>query len=439
MTRFLMRRLLSALCAAGMLTVSTQASASAFQLFEQDGGSYLANYHAGYAAAATDASTAFYNPAGITRFKNQQVVFSAINVLTDFKYKGNIAVNTIDAGLPMSVTAQGGSYAFVPALNYVAPISDYVGFGFSVVVPFGLKTDYGTSTVLRYAATETSVKVIDISPSLGFKVTNQLSLGIGFDIQRMFAEFDSVAGLGLGELDTLSRNKADDTAYGYHLGALYEFNPCSRLGFSYHSQVVHRLEGTSRFEGPLAAVTGTDPLTSHASTHVTLPAYATLSYYHKVTQPLALMASLTFTKWNVFQDITLNNVAGINEIGEPITDIQVTIPQRYRNTWNLAVGGEYNATDRITLRAGVGYDQTPLRGAYRDVRLPDNDRYIVALGGHFQATKCVGVDLGWLHVFFNEVNVNPVPQQIGIETVSTNGKASGGADVYGAQITWDIA
>lgn len=451
MKRFVMRRSISALCTAGLLGLSTQAFASAFQLWEQDGGSYLANYHAGYAAAVVDASTAFYNPAGLTKFKNQQAVFAGVNVLTDFKYKGLIGVSSINNGALRPVTAQGGSYSFVPALSYAAPITDRIGFGFSIVVPFGLKTDYGTSTILRYAATETSVKVIDVSPSLGFQVTDQLSLGIGFDIQRMFAEFNSIATLGpTGAFDTLGANKANDTAYGYHLGALYEFNPCTRIGLSYHSQVVHHLNGSSRFEGPLA-----DPaallidgkldnvLTSHASTSVTLPAYAALSVYHRVIQPVALMATIAYTKWNTFQNIHLDSVAGIVPTGgiipfEQATNIQVIIPQKYRNTWNVSVGGDWYVCDRITLRAGIGYDQSPLSTTYRDVRLPDNDRFIVALGGHFQASNCVGVDLGWLHVFINEVTVNPLPQHVGVTTVVTDGKASGGADVYGAQITWNI-
>lgn len=446
MKRFLIRRLITVLCSAGLFGITTQASASAFQLFEQDGGSYLANFHAGYAASAVDATTAFYNPAGLTRFKNQQVVLAGINVLTDFKYTGTVGVNTINMGTPAPVVGQGGGYSFVPALNYVAPISDWVAFGFSVVVPFGLKTDYGTSTIIRYVATETSVNVVDVSPSLAFKF-NRFSLGAGFDIQKMHAEFNSVATITDVNSDTLSTNKADGTGYGYHLGALYEFNDCSRVGLSYHSQVVHHLSGTSRLEGPLA-----DPLaaalegkldnvsTSHASTGVTLPAYTALSVYQKVMPSLALMGTAAYTQWSSFKSIILNSVAGLvpsDGFLEPGT-IQVEIPQNYHNTWVFSVGADYYATDSVTLRGGFGYDQTPVRSAYRDVRLPDGNRFVIALGGHYQATRCVGVDLGWIHVFVNEVNVHPPIQVAGPLEVTTNGKAKGGADVYGAQITWDM-
>ena len=61
MNRFLVHPLMTSLCVIGLVSLSSYANASGFQLWEQDGAS-IGNYHAGYAAAANDASTAFYNP-----------------------------------------------------------------------------------------------------------------------------------------------------------------------------------------------------------------------------------------------------------------------------------------------------------------------------------------------------------------------------------------
>src|SRR5580704_14495993 len=100
MKHFATRPLMAALCASGLLVISTQAMAAAFQLWEQDGAS-IGNYHAGYAAPAEDASTAWYNPAGITRFKNQQVVLGGVAIMSDFKYRGNVGVTELS---PVIVT-----------------------------------------------------------------------------------------------------------------------------------------------------------------------------------------------------------------------------------------------------------------------------------------------------------------------------------------------
>lgn len=445
------RRLLVTACATGLVGVATQLQASGFQLWEQDGAS-IGNYHAGYAAAAMDASTAFYNPAGIVRFNRQQVVIGADAVLTDFKYKGSVALSEGDTEPFIatttynSVVAQGGTFNIVPDLHYVAPITDRVGFGFSVDVPFGLKTNYGTSSPLRYASTYTSINVIDISPSLGIRVTDKSSVGIGFDVQRAFAEFDSVGTtVGVPGTDSTSTNRANDTGYGYHAGALYEWNEATRAGISYHSQVVHHLTGTSSLIGPVADAVNDGPINSNnARANLTLPPYTAASIYHKVTPNWALMGSAIYTQWSIFKTLTLSGLAAVVNAPYPIlvastSEAQVMIPENYRNTWNLTVGTDYYATDKIILRAGVGYDQTPIQNRYRNAQLPDNNRYVIALGGHYQATKTLGLDLGWTHLFFNQARVAPPAQAMGAQVVTLNGNVNGGADVIGGQITWDFA
>jgi long-chain fatty acid transport protein len=420
-------------------TTSTQIMAAAFQLWEQDGAS-IANYHAGYAALAADASTAFYNPAGITRIKNQQIVLGGDTILTDFKYRGTIKVNTINAGnTAFTVTAQGGNIAFVPHLHYVAPLSERLAFGFSVVVPFGLKTNYGSTTMLRYAATKTSVMVINISPVLAWQVNDQFSLGAGIDAQRMNAEFNSYAVLGDPETDTRSANSAEDTAYGYHIGALFQLSPETRFGLSYHSKVDHHLKGTSTFSGPLAAFVndGIRSFSSRATTNVTLPAYTAFSVYQKVNPQIAMMGTVIYTQWNVFKNLVLNNLSGAQGM-EKSTSIRVVIPEHYHNSWNFSVGGDYFATEQFILRGAIGYDQTPVNNQYRNPQLPDNNRYVFALGGHYQATKTIGFDLGWSHLFIKQARVNPPTQVTGTQRTTTNGNVIGAGDVYGMQLTWDL-
>ncbi len=119
--------------------------------------------------------------------------------------------------------------------------------------------------------------------------------------------------------------------------------------------------------------------------------------------------------------------------------LTVSIPQFYRNTWNLSVGTDYYVSDTMTLRGGVGFDQSPARDLYRNVQAPDIDRYAIALGGHYQATKAVGFDLGWTHLFIRDASINPPVQVTGAQQTFTNGTVSSEADVFGAQITWDIA
>lgn len=445
MKRFVNRGLTALCCFSGIFVISTQAQASAFQLWEQDGAS-IANYHAGYAALATDASIAWYNPAGMIRIKDQQLVLAGVAITTAFKYRGSVILDEppFSEAFP-DVTSQGGNFSFVPSLHYVAPITDHVAFGFSITAPFGLKTDYGRDTPLRYAATLTSITVVDFSPSLAVQVSDQASLGIGLDIQKNDAEFDSVGKLLiiLDPTDTRSTNRVSGVGYGYHAGILYEFCPTARAGLSYHSQVRHHLSGTSKFVGPIANALNDGPLVSNrATTNITLPPYTALSYYQDISPRVAIMGTVIFTQWAIVKDLILNNYAGAISPEPfdiaPSTNIQVVVPERFRNTWNLSVGADYHVNDQIILRGGIGYDQTPVKNRFRNVQLPDNNRYVFALGGHYQANRCFGFDLGWMHVIAGQAHVNPPPQAMGGQTVITSGKVTGGADVYGAQVTWNM-
>ncbi len=443
--RFIMKRICILMSAAGLLGFTQYASAAAFQLWEQDGAS-IGNYHAGRSAIAEDASTAFYNPAGLVRIKNQQLVLGADPILTDFQFRGNVGVTTASVGglPPGPAVAQGGSYSFVPDLHYAAPLSDKLVLGLSAVAPFGLKTDYGTSSGLtRYAATLTSLRVLDISPVLGYAITDKLSVGAGLDFERANAEFDLVAGnpfldqITSSNNDTIAKNTGSSFAYGFHTGALYQFTPDTRLGVNYSSRVTHKLRGYSRFYGPLANnYLGGIQTSDYLQTKVTLPPTTTVSMFHSFNQTWDVMGSLSYTQWSVIQSLDLYNVAAIVG-GASSNNVTVTIPENYRNTWNYSVGANYHFNEQFMLRTGLGYDETPSNNRDRNLQLPDSDRIATAIGAHFQATKALGFDVGYTHIFAKSTNINNTVN-VGDQSTTVVGKVNANADVYGFQVKWDI-
>jgi long-chain fatty acid transport protein len=436
MKRFTIRRQIISILTITTAGLASHAFASGFQLWEQDGAS-VGNYHAGRAAIAEDASTNFYNPAGLVRIHNQQLIVGGVPILTNFIYKGTVAVNNL-GDTPVTVTDQGGGFNFAPDLHYAAPITDKLVFGFSVVSPFGLKTDYGNNTNLRYAATLSSLQVIDAAPSLGYAINDHISLGAGLDIERARSEFDLVATAFDSSNDTDGGGEGWSTALGFHAGVLFQFSEQTRLGMSYQSKVKHRLRGHSTFVGPLANdVDGGEQYSGNYFTAVTLPATSSLSIFHVLNPRVDLMGTITYTQWDVFKDVVMDNVAAIED-GESSNTVTVIIPENYKNTWNYSIGGNIHVNERFFIRTGLGYDQSPSNDQDRDVQLPDGDRVAVALGGHFQATKTLALDLSWTHFF----EMNPpidVSQTIGDQTTTTVGSVNANADVYGLQIKWDIS
>lgn len=413
------------------------AMASSFQSWGEEA-STVGNYHAGRAAIAEDAGTNIYNPAGLVRIHNQQFTIGGTPTTTDVRFNGTVSVNTLGTG-PQAVTAQGGTFHFLPYAHYAAPLADNLVFGLSLFTPYDANTNYGLTSNAQYVATQSSMQVIDLAPSLGFAYNDKIAVGFGVDIERARGEFDySVTSAAAGS-STLTKNTGTNYGYGYHVGILYSASENTRLGLNFVSQVKHHLHaGSSNFSGPLANNgTGGVQYTNGLKMNVTVPSTTTLSVFHTFNPTWDAMGTVIYTKWNVFNQLILQNVAGISG-GISNNGILVTIPQNYRNTWNFALGANYHIDEKWLVRAGAGYDQTPSNNANRNLPFPDGNQIALALGTHFQATQTLGFDLGWTHLFAHNARINNVAQTTGDQVTITNGSVATSTDVYGLGIKWDI-
>ena len=55
---------------------------------------------------------------------------------------------------------------------------------------------------------------------------------------------------------------------------------------------------------------------------------------------------------------------------------------------------------------GAGYDQTPTQDGYRDLRLPGSDRYVAAIGAHWNPYSFMKVDVAYQHIFTGKAKVD---------------------------------
>ncbi|MCD6048319.1 MAG: ompP1 [Gammaproteobacteria bacterium] len=433
-----------------LASASTGAFAAAFMLNEQNA-VQTGDFGAGGAAIAEDASTAWFNPAGLTRIDKPQIVAGGNGINFSSKFTGQVSQQvdilgtTISGGTQNVNGISGGAAAFIPFFHAAYPINPNIVAGFSVTTPFGLETNYSPATYVRYAATETKLSTIDISPSLGVKLNNKFSLGLGVDEQRLLATFDSYAALDPIDnpsTQTLSHNVASDWAPGWHIGGLFEPTNTTRIGLSYHSKVVHHATGYSLFSGGLASPDFLDPTAEYysgnASTTLTLPANTTLSAYHDMNNRWAVMGSIIYTQWSVLNQLVLNNVAAIDPNLDTQGLVTAVVPQNFHNTWRASVGTTYKIAPQWLVRTGVGYDETPTNNTDRNLRLPDGDRYAVAFGARYLATKNTTLDAGWTHEFVKTVNIDNTTT-VSTQQTYVNGHSYSNANIFGLQLTYSFA
>src|SRR5690348_16405764 len=154
------------------------ASAANFQLTEMSVTS-LGRAHSGGAAEAEDASSIWYNPAGLSNLSGSEILggYSLIRFGAEFtKTSATDALgNNLTGGNGGSVGKLGGPFF----LYYSRPLSDKLTFGFGLNTPFGLATHYDENSIFRYQAIYSGVAVVNWNPTLAWKVADNFSLGFG--------------------------------------------------------------------------------------------------------------------------------------------------------------------------------------------------------------------------------------------------------------------
>ena len=364
------------------------AEAAGFALIEQNA-SGMGNAYAGGSAIAEDASTIFFNPAGMTYIQGTQAVgaLHLINPNAEFNDKGSIKA----AGFPPKggEGPNAGDLAFVPNLYLMTEINPSVKIGVGVSAPFGLKTEYDDKWIGRFQADKSEVKTININPSIAFKVNDQLSLGFGVSVMRAEATLTrQVNRVVASETDV--EIKGHDWGYGFNLGAIYQATADTRIGMAYRSKVEQHLEGKS--SSPRVAA-----LNTNVKADVTLPENFSVSAFSRLNDTWDLMGDVTWTRWSQFKELRIDFA---NATLDAVT------PENWENTMRYSVGVNYHYSDAIKLRAGLAYDEEAIKDEFRTARIPGNDRKWVSLGAGWQVSPASKLDIGYSHLFISDATVN---------------------------------
>lgn len=395
-------RLAAGLALAGCASFS---HAAGFALIEQNA-SGLGNAYAGAAAVAQDASTVFFNPAGMTQLPDRQLVVAGHLIKPRAEFSG-----TVTPGIGGGDGGDAGGLALVPNAYYAFRLTPDVHLGVGLNAPFGLKTEYDSDWIGRYQAIKSEVKTININPSIAYKVSDSLSLGAGLNIQWVEATLTNRQPLPAPV--PLVTIKGDDYGWGYNLGVLWQATPATRLGLSYRSEVDYTLEGTSSASDPVVGA-----LNGPVTAAVTLPDSASLSLLHKLSPTWDLLADVTWTGWSDFDDLPIRGT------------VNKTTIENWEDILRYSLGATWHMSDKLSLRGGVAYDEAPVSDRFRTPRIPDGARTWVAIGGQYRLSRQSVIDFGYAHLFVNDPGLQSTDNG-----TTLNGEYSSQVDILSAQLT----
>lgn len=417
----------------------TIASAGAFRIFDQSASGTAQG--GAFAAQADDPSAIFFNPAGMTQLRGVQTSLGTMLIGGGTTYTS-----------PTGVTAHGdfgGTVALPPPTNiYLTANLKDLGFtalgdltvGLGVLSPFGILYRYPNDGPFATAVTRQSLPLLDFKPTLAYKLSDQLSVGVGADIYtfasfwgsgQAVTKFNSSGGPGLPPAGTPMEVNGGDTAAGFNVSLLYtpfrngDGKPLANVAFVYRSQATLHLTGNFLANGGTVA---------DASTTLVLP--------QVFTGGISLWPIRNRDhEWKLELDVDMTGWKSVRNTDVHLSNgTTIPFPQNWRNSYTTMIGTEYKWLQptalpawEVALRGGYWHSQTPIPDSSFLPTVPDADQHAISVGlgflckdkgrflgvidcgnagGGILTPKAIGLDLAYQAILYESRtvtgNMNPV-------------------------------
>jgi long-chain fatty acid transport protein len=382
-----------------LILIASPAGAGGLWLYEM-GTPDLGTASAGRAAMALDASTAFGNPAGMTKLERSQFLgaFQLILPSIHFNVEAGSTFGrpgeTGNAGLPMP-SASG---------FYVHKISPDWRLGVSLLSYFGLGVQYSDQWAGRYYLQASTLLTVALSPSAAYKVNDWLSVGAGptFVVGKLKQSSAINNVLPPGSPD--GRLTLNSWAFGVGgmAGVLLEPRQGTRFGVTYISPVdltfddVLSTDGLGPFLRAILQARGL--LGSKVDMTYTLPQQVMVSAYQQITEKFALMANFGWQNWQQFGKINVSI--------ESDSPTSLTADAKLKDTWHVAIGAQYRLAPAWLLSLGFAYDSSAVGDADRIPSLPVDRQLRYAIGIQYDWNRDITLGLAYTFVDLGNAPIN---------------------------------
>jgi len=427
---------LALIIAAALSAVSMSANASGYRFGSQSVSSQGTAESNG--AEAADASTIFANPAGLSRLDGMQIMGGVTAVVphSSFEDTGSKRFTGTPVGGLQSTDDYAPSVVAAPSLYFSKKINDQWAAGVGVYVPYGTKLSYDWGWSGRYALTNVKLDAVNINPSVSFKLNEQHSFGFGLDLEYMKAKLGQGVDVP-GSIAALSASPAaaqlikaimaaggnpaalatvkdghgsmdgKDWGYGFNIGYLFQLDQNTRFGLAYRSAISHHLKGSAVWDFNVTSDAAVNKIiaansgkaNSAALVDIRTPETMSINGFHQLNSQWAVMGDATWTRNSRMTNLNIQFPGTVQ--GDEV------IRQNWKNTWRFSAGANYQLNEKVMLRGGVAYDQTPVPDdTLRHPALPDANRTQLSLGANWKLDNHSSVDLAYSFLHFQDANGN---------------------------------
>ncbi|MFL5280661.1 MAG: OmpP1/FadL family transporter [Rhodopila sp.] len=391
---------------AALAAVETHPARAAGFALREGSADWMANAFAGDTAKGYDASTVWSNPAGMVRLDHNEFDGSLNGIFPTVNFSGAnfVGPTATTSGTTGDNLIQSAATA---GLYGVWNVSPSFKLGIGAGAPFGQRVTNPGNFVGRYQSLVSSISDEAFTISAAYKINEQWSIGGGPVIDVFSARLTRAINIGAASAltgDPVADLHGQDVGAGYNLGVMFQATPDLRFGLDYRSRIQHNISGDQSVFVPPAlsllsprTAAGLALQNSSISTKITLPDSVTFGLYWQATPQLALLSDISWTDWSLLKTIVV--------VPSSPTATGSTLRENWRNTVAVSVGANYQLTRELMLQGGFGFDESPVTDSNRTSRIPDSNRYLIAIGAQYEVIPNVTLQAAYAHVFFTSAPV----------------------------------
>lgn len=330
---------------------------------------------------ALDASVCYFNPGALAALQTNQFNAGLSFLMPKSTFLGA-------TGESESMTSQVYTPFYLYG-NY--SLNSKISLGLSVNTPFGLGTKWEDTWSGRFITQERRLNTVYFQPTLAVKLNEKISIGAG-----------PVLALGHNHLRKalpVNNSNGDEASveldgkgngFGFNAGIYASLDKYS-FGISYRSRVkIDMKEGDATFNDiPSSLIdNGSFPLTARFNSSITLPSVLSLGAGYRINDKLTAIVELNYTGWEVYDSLLFEFP------DEGLLDERTG--KKYRNCFAARLGMQYQHSEKLQLRAGLAFDQSPIEDQHVSPELPDGDKFILGLGVSYQLKKGWSVEASFM-------------------------------------------
>lgn len=354
-------------------------------------------------ASIDDPSAIFHNPAGLTRIEGTALVAGLNLIVPHGNYEGQ---GLPGGGGPVDDTDLVNDPVPVPYVYAARKLSDtaFVGLGFYLPYGSGLRWRDGDQFVGRTQIQELSLRTFYITPTVAIRFNDTISAAVSASLVPATLLLRQTLGATDNQQPLFPSGgtlAVSATAFGVgaNAGVQVKITPNLFFGFNYRSAVNLSFSGDANFDtpedAPLSVRSNFPDQTGNGE--ITVP-HAFAAGLAWVQGPLTAEIGAQLTLWESYDELRLNFDAGLPSPSS-------AAPRNWENVPLFRLGVQYDG-GAWALRAGGGYDFSPIPQTTADFTLPDNDRIYASLGFGYDF-GFLEVDAGYMALWITERVVDP--------------------------------